>query len=61
MAYCKTKTYINLKRIADRAYNRYVNDPTKENEEIFAEYEMEVSLYALEFEDQIDWEKAING
>lgn len=61
MAYCKTKTYINLKRIADRAYDLYVNNPCDATEDHFMELEMEAADYGHEYEDQINWEEVKNG
>lgn len=61
MTYCKTKTYINLKRIADRAYSRFLETKTDLDWEHYEELEMEVANYAFENEDEIDWEEAKNG
>lgn len=57
MAYCKTKTYINLKRIADRAYMLYVNNPCDATEDHFLELEIECADYAIENEDEINWDE----
>ena len=61
MAYCKTRTYLNLKRHADRAYARYIDTGCTDAEELFMEYELECADYAHEHEDEIDWEYVANA
>ena len=60
MAYCKTRTYLNLKRHADRAYVRAMESQTQDDWELFEDYEMECADYALQHEEEIDWEVVNN-
>ena len=56
MAYCKTKTYINLKRIADKAYA----NACETNQDLDWDHAMDLELdaadYAYDNEEAIDWE-----
>lgn len=58
--YCKTKTYLNLKRIADRYYAKAIATGDQDIWEYFEDMEMECADYALQYEDQIDWEQVSN-
>ena len=55
MAYCKTKTYQQLKNIADRAYTRAMGSQTSIDWDAFEELELEAADYAEQHEDEIEW------
>ena len=61
MAYCKTRTYLNLKRIADRAYTKACELGDDEYWEYATDLEMECAFYAQENEEEIDWEQVTNA
>ena len=48
--------YINLKRIADRAYANAIETGTQTDWDHFEDLEMEVADYAHQHEDEIDWD-----
>lgn len=55
--YCKTRTYLNLKRLADRYYRKAMETQETEIWEYFEDMELECADYAEQYEDEIDWEK----
>ena len=61
MAYCKTRTYLNLKRIADRAYTKARELGDDEYWEYAVDLELECACYAEDNEDEIDWEYVANA
>ena len=53
--YCKTKTYINLKRQADRLYRRAMETQNQLDWDAFEDYELETADYGIMYEDEINW------